>query len=173
MRKSLRKSTVPYGDCAGARTGALAHRGTGVHVRTCARTRGQVVDMSKKRNQPEAALQRALCDLLEAVAAPGVVWFAVPNGGSRSGKEGALMSRQGVKPGVLDLAFILPPSGRAAFLELKANKRKIIKGSDQDLMRAAILAAGGLAEEANTLEAAVAVLRSWGVITVRIMGIAA
>lgn len=115
----------------------------------------------RKRKQPEAELQRALCKLLDHAAAPGVVWFAVPNGGARSPTEAAIMAGLGVKPGILDLAFIIPPNGSAALLELKAKPKRIKPGSEQDKVRAAIIRAGGRAAEANTIEEAVAILTSW------------
>jgi len=116
-----------------------------------------------RRKQPEAELQRAICKLLAYACNPGVVWFAVPNGGARSKTEAAIMKGLGVQRGVPDLAFVLPP-GRAAFLELKAKGGKVKKDSPQAVMRARIEAAGGFCAEADTIEKAIEILRGWHVV---------
>jgi hypothetical protein len=70
-------------------------------------------------NRPEQELQRAVVQLLTYAAVPGLIWYAVPNGGWRSKIEAAIFAGLGVKPGVADIALVLP-GGRAAFLELKS-----------------------------------------------------
>jgi hypothetical protein len=67
----------------------------------------------------ELELQKFTVALLKLNAADRVVWFAVPNGESRSARTGAKLKAMGVRPGVADLVIILP-GGAAAFLELKA-----------------------------------------------------
>jgi len=116
-----------------------------------------------KRKHPEDDLQRAVCKLLAYSANPGVVWFAIPNGGKRSRVEAAIMAGLGVTPGAPDLAFLVPP-GRACFLELKAKGRKIKKGDSQDTMRTRIRLAGGFSEEADSLDRAIIILLRWHVL---------
>lgn len=46
--------------------------------------------------------------------------FAIPNGGKRSKREAASLQREGVTPGVPDLAFCLPKNGfHGLFIEQK------------------------------------------------------
>src|SRR5262245_25767196 len=68
---------------------------------------------------PEQQVQRAVCKHLRLRGAPGLVWFAVPNGGRRSPVEAAIFAGLGVRAGVLDL--ILLHRGRAFALELKTD----------------------------------------------------
>ena len=70
--------------------------------------------------RPEDILQKAVCAFID-VAAPGLLYFAVPNGGGRSKVEGAILKATGVKAGVPDIVILLPNAG-AGFLELKAGK---------------------------------------------------
>jgi hypothetical protein len=69
---------------------------------------------------PEDILQMQVARYLN-IAAPNLVWFHPANGGYRNPREAKKLKDMGVKPGVADLAMILP-DGRAAFIELKAGK---------------------------------------------------
>jgi hypothetical protein len=44
--------------------------------------------MRPRRRRPEDAIQRAICRHLEARAAPGLVWFHVPQGNKRATSGG-------------------------------------------------------------------------------------
>jgi hypothetical protein len=70
-----------------------------------------------KRAQPERALQRATCELLDHAKIP---YFAVPNGSRRNAIEGRNLKLAGMKAGVPDL-IILPDCA----LELKAPKGRL------------------------------------------------
>ena len=51
--------------------------------------------------------------------------FAVPNGGHRSKRQGALLKLTGVKPGVPDLFLPVPRKGKhGLFIEMKVADRK-------------------------------------------------
>lgn len=50
--------------------------------------------------------------------------FHIPNGGKRSRIEAAILSRF-IYKGASDVCIILPPKGRAGFIELKAPKERI------------------------------------------------
>lgn len=69
---------------------------------------------------PEDILQMQVARYL-TIAAPNLVWFHPANGGYRNPREAKKLKDMGVKPGVADLALILP-DGRAAFIELKHGK---------------------------------------------------
>lgn len=81
----------------------------------------------RRINPSEHQIQVALCEYLTLNARPEIFWFAVPNGGLRNIRVAQKMKAEGLKPGVSDLAFMLP-QGRCAWLELKAPKGQL---SDQ------------------------------------------
>jgi hypothetical protein len=54
------------------------------------------------RKSPEAQIQRAVIQHLKARAVPGLVYFHVPNGGSRGKIEAAKFKAMGVRPGVYE-----------------------------------------------------------------------
>lgn len=70
----------------------------------------------------ESQLQRACITWLR-LQYPKVVAFAIPNGGKRNAREGAILKAEGVLAGVPDL-FIAEPRGIDAglFIEMKAGK---------------------------------------------------
>lgn len=74
----------------------------------------------RKRAQPEAAIQKAICDYI-AVVAPAVICYAVPNASQRTPGGRASNAVPGLRKGVWDLALILPafPQGRPAAIEVK------------------------------------------------------
>lgn len=98
-------------------------------------------------------------DLLRLCAKPGVVWFHVPNGESRSVRTGAKLKRMGVRRGVGDLCLVIPLLGRTAFLELKS-----IYGSqsrDQRSFEDDVTAAGAFYATAASPEEVSAILKRW------------
>ena len=60
-------------------------------------------------------------ELARRLDSAGLVWFAVPNGGSRHVLEARNLKRQGVKTGVPDLVILSPSKAapRGVALELK------------------------------------------------------
>lgn len=54
----------------------------------------------------------------------GVFCFAIPNGGRRDIKTGAMLKKEGVLAGVADLAILLP-QGEIIFVELKNGKKGV------------------------------------------------
>ncbi len=58
--------------------------------------------LSPKRGNLEMKLQIAVSSYLD-YALPNILYFAVPNGGSRNLIEAALLKKAGVKAGVADL----------------------------------------------------------------------
>lgn len=80
------------------------------HPRSCMR--------SGEKYSTEAEEQAELARRLDSA---GLVWFAVPNGGSRHVLEARNLVRQGVKSGVPDLVILspTPAAPRGVALELK------------------------------------------------------
>lgn len=75
-------------------------------------------DVKPRRNQPERALQKAVCEALDFA---GVRYFHVPNE-RRSAIEAKRLSAEGVKKGVSDLFFPYALNGlpRMGVIELKS-----------------------------------------------------
>lgn len=91
-----------------------------------------------------------------------VPWWHVPNGEFRSPRTGARLKRMGVRKGVADFSFMLPPKGQAAFLELKSRGGRM--SDDQRVFQDDALKVGALYAVADTPEAVASILRYWGII---------
>jgi hypothetical protein len=113
-----------------------------------------------RRGNPEQAIQRAVVQHLRTRAAPGVFWFAVPNGGWRSPIEAKIMSGTGTRPGVPDLIFLA--RGSCFALELKAPGGRPTE--KQLACIAEMNAAGAYATVAEGLDRAIACLEEWGIL---------
>ena len=77
------------------------------------------LSMKKGEKHPTEAEEQA--ELGRRLDSAGLVWFAIPNGGSRHVLEARNLKRQGVKTGVPDLVILSPSVGapRGVALELK------------------------------------------------------
>jgi hypothetical protein len=82
---------------------------------------------SRARKAPEAEIQRAVVKWLAIQENMGVImWFAVPNGGTRNILEAVNLKRQGVRRGVPDLV-VIPKTGPVCFIELKSESGRLSK----------------------------------------------
>jgi hypothetical protein len=108
----------------------------------------------------EQELQRAVLDHLRMRGQKGLVFFAVPNGGYRSGVEASIMKGLGVRAGVSDL--ILLYLGAFYAVELKSEKGKATL--PQAAFLAEVRAAGGHTAVCNSLDAAIERLEQWGLL---------
>lgn len=120
-------------------------------------------ELPKKRARPEDGLQMAVVELVRFTAKPGVVAHSVPNEGPRNPRLGERLKRMGLRPGAGDLVFLLPPTGRAAYLELK-NGKDGRQSAEQKQFELDVIAVGGLYALARTLDEAVTILKQWGAI---------
>lgn len=110
--------------------------------------------------QSEAAIQRAVVDLLGWAARPGVAWTHMPAGELRAAGVGGKLKALGVQPGWPDLQIII--GGRYYGLELKAEGGRV---SPAQLAAHAVLrAAGAEIVVAHGLGEAMAALKRWGVL---------
>ncbi len=81
----------------------------------------------KARMRPEARLQESVCQYLALQERQGrLLWFAVPNGGSRNLLEAVNLKRQGLRAGVPDLV-VIPKAGPVCFIELKSEDGTLSK----------------------------------------------
>jgi hypothetical protein len=76
----------------------------------------------RRRQQPEAAIQRAVIAHLHARAVPNCFWFHTPLGGKRPLIGAAILKGMGATPGIPDLIFIC--GGKVFALELKTSGRR-------------------------------------------------
>lgn len=109
----------------------------------------------------EHQLQIAVSQMLKLFATPGVIYYHVPNGGLRNKREAAKLKAYGLRAGVPDFAFVLPPLGQSAYLELKAPKGRL--SPEQKTFRDEAIAAGAKWNCADSPELACDILYSWGV----------
>lgn len=110
--------------------------------------------------RPEEALQRSIVCYLKT-ACPDLLWYHVPNGGGRSKAEAGILKAMGVKPGVPDLAFILP-GGQAAYIEVKPEGGYL--RPEQKTWGREIAAAGGRFAVCRSLQDVAETLTEWGVV---------
>lgn len=107
----------------------------------------------KKKN--EHALQ-VMCVKWFRYAHPGVLLFAVPNGGARSAVTGAALKAEGALPGVADLVLCAPSVGsdgqavHGLFIEMKTQTG--VWRKNQKDFAAAVRAAGYRYEVVRTFD---------------------
>ena len=101
-----------------------------------------------RRQQPEAAIQKAVIQHYQLRRAAGTFLFAVPNGGARRPIEGAILKGLGVVAGVPDIIAIR--DGRTYALELKAPGGRL--SDNQRATHSAMLKAGVQVAVAESLE---------------------
>ena len=111
-------------------------------------------------NHSEYSLHRTVVTHLRLCAEPAVIWFHIPNQSSSSPRTGAFLKAMGVIPGVADLCFI--KNGCAMFMEIKSAKGR--QSPAQKSFEADCLLAGVPYACVDCIDAAITVLRSWGVI---------
>jgi hypothetical protein len=108
---------------------------------------------------PEDILQITVARFLK-VAAPDLLWWHTPNGGTRRIGEARKFQDMGVRPGVPDMTFILPV-GLVAFIELKAGKNGL--EPSQRIFAEEAIARGAAWALCRSLEEVETTLRGWGV----------
>jgi hypothetical protein len=121
--------------------------------------------MAGRRKHPEDDIQRGIVQFLKFAAAPGVLYFAVPNGGMRSHLEAAIMSGLGVVAGIPDLVVISPTTARAHMIEVKAPNGRLSPAQREFRDRAE--ASGIPYAEVRSLDEAIRVLDGWCVTKTR------
>lgn len=113
----------------------------------------------KKRSDSEHKLQVMVCELLDAAKRADVYYYAIPNAGHRSLRQGARMKREGLRAGLADLEIMLP--GRPnAYLEMKTSTGR--QSVEQKNFQAICLKLGHPYAVARTFDEAAKVLKLWG-----------
>jgi hypothetical protein len=114
---------------------------------------------SKRRQQHERALQRALIEHLQWRSPASTWWTHFPAGGRRSRITGAILKSMGTQSGVPDLIFI--SRGRFFGLELKNGTRGRLSPA-QVATHERLRLAGATVGSAGTLDEALDLLTEWG-----------
>lgn len=107
--------------------------------------------------QQEEAIHRAVVELLQVSARPGVFWTHMPAGELRTEATGRKLKAMGTKPGVPDL--ILVKDGHFYGLELKREEGRLSPAqisAHQELAKA-----GATVAVAYGLDDAIRVLKGW------------
>lgn len=125
-----------------------------------------------KRQHPEQSLQMAVVEWL-AIAAPGLLYFHVPNAVNvRGGKRaGAFNKAMGARPGVADLCFVLPSAhilnvSNVYFIELKAPgtaHRASAQSENQKQFQKDCKRVGAPYAICDSIEGVEGTLRAWGI----------
>ena len=123
----------------------------------------------------EFEIHVTVADYLTHGLAEGWMWHHPPNGGERPKRyikgrlisiEGGRLKRMGTKPGVSDILLHKAPHCQLHALELK---RKGEHPSDEQLAwMKEVVALGGKADWADSVNGALWILTSWGAISTRI-----
>jgi|SRR5215467_16206580 len=114
----------------------------------------------RRRQQPEAALQRAVIDHLRLLAKPGVLFLHPANGERRDAITGAKLKRMGVLAGAADL--LLWHDGNSFALELKSPGGRLSDAQREFLSR--FNDAGGYSACAEGIDHALVCLEAWGLL---------
>ena len=122
--------------------------------------RGAWLEGAKPRKTGEDDIQINLVKHLQWRAAPGVIWFMIPNGTNKSKAAAGKAKAMGLRKGASDMGFIIPPHGQAAMLELKFGKNK--PSPEQEQFGVEVEAAGAFFAVAWSLDQAIGILQAWG-----------
>jgi VRR-NUC domain len=118
-------------------------------------------DRRPRDGNAEARIQASIVEYVRLVA-PGVLIFAIPNGGLRSKAEAARMKWTGTLAGVPDLA-IVAPGGRVFFIEVKSPGGTL--SPDQRAIRDWLVALGSPPAICRSIDDARRAFLAWGIET--------
>lgn len=116
---------------------------------------------AKTRREEEAQLQRTIVAHLTQTARRNCWWYMINNGGKKSKAAAGRDKAMGLRAGTADLGFVLP-SGKAAFLELKASTGALSPA--QKVFRDWCEASAVPYVVTSDIDYALGVLRAWGVL---------
>lgn len=106
---------------------------------------------------PERSVHRAVVDLLQRSARPGVAWNHIPSGEKREHQTGAILAGMGHKAGWPDILLI--KDGRCYGLELKRKGGRLSPA--QNAAHEELRAAGATIAVAFGIDEAIQVLKGW------------
>lgn len=112
------------------------------------------------RGQNEEAIQRAVFLHLAARAAPGLIAWHTPNGGTRSKATAARLKGMGTLAGIPDILALY--NDRLYALELKDGRGR--RSETQVAIMARLEAAGAIVATAHGLDGALRTLEGWGLL---------
>ena|ERR1700726_3284563 len=113
-----------------------------------------------RRFYAEDRLQMTICQHLRWRPAPGLMWFAVPNGGRRMPIEAQILKATGLRAGVADL--ILLREGVAYAAEIKTLQGRATASQKQFMVEWEL--AGGIGEILFGIDEAIGFLERHGLV---------
>lgn len=132
------------------------------HPNNCFRPTGLGRSGPTRARPTEETIHRAVVDVLERAATPGIAWTHMPAGEARAKGVAGKLKGMGVKAGWPDLLIV--KGGRLYGLELKAESGRVSPA--QVAACAALRAAGAEIAVAYGLDAALDQLARWGAVRV-------
>jgi hypothetical protein len=117
----------------------------------------------------ELAIHKATVQVLRLFAAPGVIWFHIPNGEARSRETAAKLKAMGVLAGAGDLIILIPgrpsfnPWPMTCFMEFKTEKGRLSQA--QRAFRNDVEKLGCSYALPRSVEEALTILHDWQAIT--------
>lgn len=120
-----------------------------------------------REQQTEHDLQLEVTRWLIAHLGPNVAWSAVDHAAKLSRSQAAARKARGVRRGLADYRFVLPPDGRSAEIELKRPVAASRQTAEQRDWQARVTAAGGLYAICRSIPEVEGTLRAWGLIEIR------
>lgn len=92
-----------------------------------------------------------------------VTWWHTPNAARRRGRTAGQLKNKGVLSGVPDFSFVIPPNGRAAYIELKTTEKRSKPNPNQIAFAEKVKMDGALYAVCRSLAEVQGVLSAWGV----------
>lgn len=120
-----------------------------------------------QRSATEFQLACSVADVLRRWIANGWRWNHIPLGEERTTKAGERLKRMGLQPGWPDYLLLGPQRLGPHFLELKRLKRGRLSDEQKDFA-GWCQAQGYPFATADSIEAALAVLKGWGAVRVNV-----
>lgn len=117
--------------------------------------------------QLEHGLQLECTRWLGAHLGPNVAWSAIDHAAKLTKRQGAERKRRGVKTGLGDYVFVIPPNGQHGEIELKRPTRQPSRSRQSQAQldwEAAITASGALYVVCRSLPEVIGTLKVWGLV---------
>jgi hypothetical protein len=118
--------------------------------------------------QTEHQLQLEVTRWLIANLGANVAWSAVDHAAKLSERQAADRQKRGVRRGLADYRFVLPPDGRSAEIELKRPIAASRQSPAQLAWQARVEGAGGLYVVCRSLPEVIDTLRGWGLVDLKV-----
>lgn len=114
--------------------------------------------------QSEHSLQLEVTRWLITNLGANVAWSAIDHAAKLSERQGGERKRRGVKPGLGDYMFVIPPNGQHAEIEMKRPTKASKQSFLQTGWETKITASGALYVVCRSLPEVIGTLKAWGLV---------